>query len=218
MEQDARRFAPATQRNREAILEVLKKYVRPCAHVLEIASGSGEHAVFLAPRIEAGTWQPTDLDPEARESIDAWREWEKDPRVLAAMELDVTKKPWPVTKADVVVCINMIHISPWRATVAMLEGAGRILPAGGILYLYGPYRRNGMSTSDSNEAFDQSLRARNDEWGVRDMEDVTEEALEHGLVLEDTVVMPANNFSLVYRRAVPSGAAISVPPPPASAR
>lgn len=212
MEQDARRFAPATQRNREPILEVLKKYVKPCAHVLEIAAGSGEHAVFLAPRLDAGTWQPTDPDPEARTSIDAWRAWEKDPRVLAALELDVTKKPWPVTSADVVVCINMIHISPWRATVAMLDGAGRILPAGGILYLYGPYRRNGMSTSDSNEAFDQSLRARNEEWGVRDMEDVSEEALEHGLVLEDTIAMPANNFSLVFRRAVPSGAAIAAPP------
>jgi SAM-dependent methyltransferase len=214
--QDERRFAPATQRNREPILEVLKKHVKPCAKVLEIASGSGEHAVFLAPRLDVGTWQPTDADPEARASIDAWREWEKDKRVLPAIELDVTKKPWPVSEADVVVCINMIHISPWKATVAMLDGAGRILPAGGILYLYGPYRRNGMSTSDSNEAFDQSLRARNEEWGVRDMEDVAEEALEHGLVLADTVAMPANNFSLVFKRAVPSEAAISAPP--ASAR
>jgi SAM-dependent methyltransferase len=210
--QDDRRFAPATQRNREPILEVLKKFVKPCAHVVEIASGSGEHAMFLAPRLDVGTWQPTDLDPEARTSIDAWREWEKDPRVLPAIELDVTKKPWPVTKADVVVCINMIHISPWKATVAMLEGAGRLLPAGGILYLYGPYRRNGMSTSDSNEAFDQNLRARNEEWGVRDMETVAEEALEHGLVLADTVVMPANNFSLVFRRAVSSEAAVAAPP------
>jgi hypothetical protein len=214
--QDDRRFAPATQRNREPILEVLKKYVKPCAHVVEVASGSGEHAVFLAPRLDVGTWQPTDLDPEARTSIDAWREWEKDPRVLPAIELDVTKKPWPVTKADVIVCINMIHISPWKATVAMLAGAGDLLPAGGILYLYGPYRRNGMSTSDSNEAFDRNLRARNDEWGVRDMEDVAEEALEHGLVLEETIAMPANNFSLVFRRAVPSGASRSAPP--ASAR
>jgi SAM-dependent methyltransferase len=209
---DDRRFAPATQRNREAILDVLKKVVEPCAHVLEIASGSGEHAVFLAPRLDAGTWQPTDPDPEARTSIDAWRAWEKDPRVLAAVDLDVMTKPWPVTKADVVVCINMIHISPWKATVAMLAGSGRILPAGGILYLYGPFRRNGMSTADSNEAFDQSLRARNEEWGVRDMEDVAEEALENGLVLEDTIAMPANNLSLVFRRAVPSAAAIAAPP------
>jgi hypothetical protein len=210
--QDERRFAPATQRNREAILDVLAKYVRPCAKVLEIASGSGEHAVFLAPRLDVGTWQPTDPDPESRASIDAWREWEKDKRVLPAIDLDVTKKPWPVTEADVIVCINMIHISPWKATVAMLDGAGEILPAGGVLYLYGPYRRNGMSTSDSNEAFDQSLRARNEEWGVRDMEDVAEEALEHGLVHEETLAMPANNFSLVFRRAVPSGAAIAAPP------
>lgn len=210
--QDDRRFAPATQRNREAILEVLKRYVRPCAHVLEIASGSGEHAVFLAPRLDVGTWQPTDPDPESRTSIDAWRAWEKDQRVLPALALDVMHKPWPVERADVVVCINMVHISPWKATVAMLEGAGNVLPAGGVLYLYGPYRRYGASTSDSNEAFDQNLRARNDQWGVRDMEDVAEEALEHGLVLEETIAMPANNFSLVYRRAVPSTAAIAAPP------
>lgn len=209
MEQDARRFAPATQRNREPVLGVLQRYVKACAHVLEIASGSGEHAVFLAPRLDVGTWQPTDPDPEARESIDAWRAWEKDNRVLPSLELDVTKEPWPVDKADVVVCINMIHISPWKATVAMLAGAGRVLPAGGILYVYGPFRRNGMSTSDSNEAFDQSLRARNEQWGVRNMEDVAEEALEHGLVLEETVAMPANNFSLIFRRAVPSGAALT---------
>jgi hypothetical protein len=212
VEQDERRFAPATQRNREAILEILRRFVKPCAHVVEIASGSGEHAVFLAPRLDVGTWQPTDPDPEARTSIDAWRAWEKDPRVLPALELDVTKKPWPVSTADCVVCINMVHISPWRATVAMLEGAGKVLPAGGVLYLYGPYRRGGVSTSDSNEAFDQSLRARNEEWGVRDMEAVSEEALEHGLVLEDTIPMPANNFSLVFRRAVPSTSVIPAAP------
>lgn len=204
MHHDARRFAPATQRNREPILEVLRRFVKPCAHVLEIASGSGEHAVFFAPRLEVGTWQPTDVDPEARESIDAWRAHERDPRVLAALELDVTKKPWPVREADVIVSINMVHISPWRATVAMLEGAAQVLPAGGVLYLYGPYRRAGVSTSDSNEAFDQSLRARNPEWGVRDLEAVRDEALEHGLVVEDVVAMPANNLSVVLRRAVPS--------------
>lgn len=180
--------------------------------MLEIASGSGEHAVFLAPRLDVGTWQPSDPDAEARTSIDAWRAWEKDPRVLAAIDLDVTKKPWPIQQADVIVCINMVHISPWRATVAMLEGAGKLLPAGGVLYLYGPYRRGGVSTSDSNEAFDQGLRARNEEWGVRDMEAVSEEALEHGLVLEDTVAMPANNFSLVLRRAVPSSASAILSP------
>src|SRR6185295_17987314 len=136
---DLRRFAPAYQRNREPILEVLRGHVKPCAHVLEIASGSGEHAVFLAPRIDAGTWQPTDVDPEARLSIDAWRDHEKDPRVLAAIDLDVTKTPWPVKSADVVVCINMIHITPWKTTVELLRGAGDVLPAGGLLYLYGPY-------------------------------------------------------------------------------
>lgn len=200
---DARRFAPATQRNREPILDVLRRYVKPCDHVLEIASGSGEHAVFLAPRLDVGTWQPTDMDPDARESIDAWRAHERDPRVLAALELDVTKRPWPVEKADVVVCINMVHITPWRATVALLDGAARVLPPGSVLYLYGPYRRAGVSTSDSNEAFDQSLRARNPEWGVRDLEAVRDEALEHGLAVADVVAMPANNLSVVLRRAVP---------------
>lgn len=208
MNDDARRFAPATARNREPILEVLRRFVKPCAHVLEIASGSGEHAVFLAPRLDVGTWQPTDPDPEARASIDAWRAHERDPRVLAALELDVTREPWPVATADAVVCINMVHISPWRATVAMLEGASRTLPAGGILYLYGPYRRAGVSTSESNEAFDQSLRARNPDWGVRDLEAVRDEAADHGLVLAEIVEMPANNLSVVLRRAVPSASAI----------
>jgi len=209
---DVRRFAPATQRNREPILEVLRVHVKPCAHVLEIASGSGEHAVFLAPRLDAGTWQPTDVDPEARLSIDAWRDHEKDPRVLPAIELDVTKTPWPVKSADVVVCINMVHITPWATTVELLRGAADVLPAGGLLYLYGPYRRNGVSTSDSNEAFDQSLRSRNEQWGVRNLEEVQDEALEHGLVFQEVVQMPANNLSVIFRRAVPPSSGVILTP------
>ncbi|HVH46977.1 MAG TPA: DUF938 domain-containing protein [Labilithrix sp.] len=200
---DARRFAPATQRNREPILEVMKNYVQPGAHVVEVASGSGEHAIFLASRLDVRTWQPSDPEAEARESIDAWRAYANEPRVLPAIDLDVTKHPWPIDEADVVACINMIHISPWRSCVALLTGAARILRPGGILYLYGPYRRGGVSTAASNEAFDQSLRARNPEWGVRDLESVRDEAAIHGLVLDakdDVVAMPANNLSLVFRR------------------
>jgi len=203
---DARRFAPATARNREPILEVLRRFVKPCAHVLEIASGSGEHAVFLAPRLEAGTWQPTDPDPESRASIDAWRSHEGDPRVLPAIDLDVTAPKWPAGAIDVVVCINMIHISPWAAAEALLAGAGALLPEGGILYLYGPYRQAGVATAASNEAFDASLRTRNPAWGLRDLETVVAAAARHGLALSEVVAMPANNLSVVLRRGPRAGA------------
>ena len=201
---DARRFAPATQRNRDAILEVMRRFVKPRAHVLEIASGTGEHAVYLAPRLDVASWQPTDPDPESRASIDAWRAAEPDPRVLPASDLDVTRGSWPAFEPDAIVAINMIHIAPWRACEGLLAGAGRLLPAGGVLFLYGPFRRAGVSTAPSNEAFDESLRARDPEWGIRDLDAVREEAADQGLVLEQAVEMPANNLSVVLRRAVPS--------------
>lgn len=199
---DPRRFAPATDRNREAILHVLERVVPQGARVLEIASGSGQHAAFLASRLPITSIQPTDADPSARESIDAWKAEGGDAtsKMLSAASFDVTKKPWPAFEADVVLCINMIHIAPWEACEALFEGAGRLLRAGGILYLYGPYRRGGAHTAPSNEAFDESLRSRDARWGVRDLEAVVTLARSNGFGEPDVVPMPANNFSVVFRR------------------
>ncbi|MFN7144556.1 MAG: DUF938 domain-containing protein [Myxococcota bacterium] len=199
----------AALRNRAPILEVLARHVRPGDHVLEIASGSGQHAVWLAPRLGV-TWQPTDPDPAARAAIDAWRaadpadpggaDWRDGTppgTVLPAMALDVLAPPWPnVRRPDVLVAVNMVHISPWAATEALLRGAGALGPR--VLYLYGPYRRGNRHTAPSNEAFDASLRARNPAWGVRDLEAVLEEAMDHGLEIQEIVEMPANNLSVVF--------------------
>jgi SAM-dependent methyltransferase len=200
---DARRFAPATARNREPILAVLARVVPEGARVLEVAAGSGEHACFLAERLPVAEWQPTDPDAESRASIDAWRAHAGSGRVKPALALDVTSVPWPVDdeRADVVVCINMVHISPWEATLALLRGAARALATGGVLFLYGPYQRDGAHTAESNAEFDASLRARNPAWGVRDLGDVTREAEQRGFSLEEVVAMPANNFCVLLRRA-----------------
>jgi hypothetical protein len=182
--------------------------------VLEIGSGSGEHAVFLAPALAVRAWQPSDPDADSRASIDAWRHHagEAALAVLPAIALDVLNAatPWPEvltspegisTSPDVVVCINMIHISPWRACLALLEGAAGVLPPGGVLYLYGPFKRGGRHTAPSNEAFDEGLRSRDTEWGVRDLDDVTREARSRGLACDLIAPMPANNLSIVFRRA-----------------
>lgn len=198
---DARRFAPATARNREPILAVLERTVPAGARVLEIAAGSGEHACFFAERLPVAEWQPTDPDPESLESIDAWRAHSGAARVAPALELDVTASVWPVSRADFVLCVNMIHISPWEATLGLLSGSARLLPTGGVLFLYGPYRRFGAHTAPSNADFDASLRARDPRWGVRDLEAVAAEAERAGFVLDEVVAMPANNFSVVFRRS-----------------
>ncbi len=197
---DARRFAPATARNREPLLAVLERYVPEGARVLEIAAGSGEHACFFAERLPVAEWQPTDADAESRASIDAWRGHSGVARVAPALELDVTASAWPVSRADVVLCVNMIHISPWEATLGLMRGAGEVLPGGGVLVLYGPYRRFGSHTAPSNADFDASLRARDPRWGVRDLEAVAEAASAALLSLTEVVAMPANNFSVVFRR------------------
>ena len=199
---DARRFAPASERNREPILAVLARFVRQGARVLEIASGSGEHATVLAERLPVASWQPTDPDAPSRASIDAWTAHLHATHVLPALDLDVLRRPWPVSRADVVVCINMIHIAPWNAALGLVRGAGVALGAGGLLYLYGPYRRGGRHTAASNEAFDRSLRAQNPEWGVRDLETLAAVADAAGFALEEIVEMPANNLSLILRRRV----------------
>ncbi|MGZ3422035.1 MAG: DUF938 domain-containing protein [Polyangiales bacterium] len=195
---DLRRHAPATHRNREPIFAVLSRVLPAGGHVLEIASGSGEHAAYFASRLPAVTWQPSDVDLESRASIDA--HCEGIANVRPALELDVRREPWPIRAVDAIVCINMIHIAPWQACVALMEGASQRLPPRGVLFLYGPYRRAGVHTAPSNEAFDASLRSRDASWGVRDLEDVTRTAERQELVLDETIEMPANNLSLVFRR------------------
>ena len=194
------RHAPATARNREPILDVLRRALPARGLVLEIASGTGEHAAFFAAALPAIEWQPTDADASALDSIAAHREAAGVANLRAPLALDVTSKPWPVGRADAIVCVNMIHISPWRATEALLDGATHVLPAGGTLYLYGPYRVGGAHTAPSNAAFDADLRARNPAWGVRDLEAVAAEAAAREIDVVETVAMPANNLSVILRR------------------
>jgi Protein of unknown function (DUF938) len=197
---DPRRHAPATLRNRGPILEVLRQVLPAAGTVLEIASGSGEHAVFFADALSDLMWQPTDPDPDNRASIRAWIAETGVTNVTAPADLNAAARAWPVTHADAIVCINMIHISPWAATLGLLAGAARTLPTAAPLYLYGPYLRNGRHTAPSNEDFDQSLRAQNLEWGVRDLDEVSEAAAQAGLTLAEVIEMPANNLSVVFRR------------------
>ncbi|MGA9520226.1 MAG: DUF938 domain-containing protein [Myxococcaceae bacterium] len=196
-----KRHAPATQRNREPILEVLRQVLPPRGRVLEIASGTGEHAVFFAAAFPSLEWQPTDPDGDSLQSIEAWRVESGLANVRAPLRLDVRDDPWPVDCADAIVCINMVHISPWEATRALMRGAARTLSPGGPLVLYGPYLVPGEETAPSNLEFDASLRARNPEWGLRDLEAVTAEAQSQGLERDRTVRMPSNNLTVVFRRA-----------------
>jgi len=198
---DPRLYHAAVARNREPILAVLERVLAPRALVLEIASGSGEHAAYFAQALPAIQFQPTDTDPRALASIAAHRVAAGVPNLLPPLVLDVMAEPWPVERADAILCINMIHISPWAASQALMDGAARVLPPGGVLYLYGPYRINGRHTAPSNEEFDAYLRAQNPQWGVRDLAEVTELAKRNGFVLAETVAMPANNFSAVFRRS-----------------
>jgi SAM-dependent methyltransferase len=187
-------------RNRQPILDVLRRVLPPTGLVLEIASGSGEHVVFFAQNLPSLTWQPTDADAAALASIAAHRAAAGPPNLLEPLHLDATAEGWPIERADAVLCNNMIHITPWRVTEGLMAGAGRILPAGGILFLYGPYRVDGRHTAPSNQQFDGWLKAQNREWGIRDLADVTALAQRQGLNLAETVGMPANNLSVILRR------------------
>ncbi len=191
--------APAVARNREPILAVLRRVLPTQGTVLEIASGSGEHAVHFAAGLPHLTWQPADVDPDALRSITAYRAAARLPNLLPPLALDAAAPDWPVTRADAVVSINMIHIAPWSAAQGLMAGAERILAAGDVLYLYGPFKEDGQHTAPSNAAFDLSLRQRNPQWGVRDVGDVCELAQQHGLALVERVAMPANNLSLVFQ-------------------
>lgn len=191
--------SPAVARNTGPILNVLRDVLPPAGTVIELASGSGEHALAFARAFPQLLWQPSDADPAALASIEAWRA-EGPANLLPPVQLDAASRAWPLDRADALVCINMVHISPWATTLGLLDGGARLLPPGAPLYLYGPYRRAGIPTAPSNEAFDASLKARNSEWGLRELADVRAEAERRGFELDHVVEMPANNLSVLLRR------------------
>ncbi|MDP4025163.1 DUF938 domain-containing protein [Methylobacterium sp. NEAU 140] len=195
--------APAVARNRDAILAVLRRVLPERGTVLEVASGSGEHAAYFAAELGAARpglrWQPSDPEPAARRSVDAHATGH--PAIAPALALDAAAPDWPAAAADAVLCINMIHIAPWAACLGLMAGAGRLLPPGAPLVLYGPFREEDRHTAPSNAAFDADLRARDPAWGVRDREAVTAAAAARGLAFAERIALPANNLCLVYRRA-----------------
>lgn len=193
-----KRHAPATERNRDVIAETLASLLPQAGLVLEVASGTGEHAVHFAKLFPALTWQPSDPDPIAIASINAWRADSNALNMQPAMLLDASAG-WSIAKADAVVCINMTHISPWAATMGLLHSAARILPSNAPLFIYGPFRQRDVPLAESNALFDASLRQQNPEWGLRYVEDLADEARVSGLRLDQIIEMPANNLSLVFR-------------------
>lgn len=197
---DHRRCAPHVARNAGPIVEMLRKVLPQRGMVLEVASGTGEHSVHFARAFPNLLFQPSDPEPAALRSIEAWRADVGLFNLLPAVALDARAADWPVERADAILCINMVHISPWSATVGLMRGAGRLLRAGAPLYLYGAYRQAGVETAPSNEAFDSSLRSTNPDWGVRNLEDVVAEAEKNGFALDEVEAMPANNLSVVLRK------------------
>jgi hypothetical protein len=194
--------SPAADRNKAPILDVLETLLPPQGTVLEIASGSGQHVVHFARALPDLRWMPSDPDAEARLSIAAWLASERLPNVDPPIELDVLDRPWPVNvPLDAIVCINLIHISPWSVTAAAFAEAREKLSASGLVYLYGPYKQQGRHTAPTNEAFDRALRAQNPDWGVRNLEDVIDVAVDAGFEHIATVAMPANNLSVAFRRS-----------------
>ncbi len=214
MSPDRRCYAPATERNRDPIYQVLAQHLPPNGTVLEIASGTGQHAVYLAPRLAPRHWLPSDPSPTARESIAAWQAVAPCATLHPPLALDVMDGGWveavqqwhaaqagTVPPVSAVVNINMIHIAPWAACEGLMAGAAALLPAEGLLYLYGPFMRAGRHTAPSNAAFDESLRSQDPAWGVRAMEAVIDLAAQHGWEFQQAIAMPANNFSVIFKRA-----------------
>ena len=202
--QDARQYAPATLRNREAILEFLLQNLPPVGNILEISSGTGEHAVYFAPHLQPRKWIPSDPNPIAIFSITAWQQHQPSPNLVAPLAIDVMETEWGDRilnqNIQAIVNINMIHIAPWAACLGLMAGANKILPVGGILYLYGSYKQNGKHTALSNADFDASLRDQNPAWGVRDLEEVIDVAAAQNLVLHKVQPMPANNLSVIFQK------------------
>ena len=205
---DARQYAPATLRNRDPILDFFKQWFPTQAKILEIASGTGEHGLYFSQQLPEVIWQPSDINPLAIASIEAWQAKQGTPNFLAPLLLNMLAEQWwdfsSSTKAgfqpNVLVSINMIHISPWATALGLFEGAKSLLTTQDLVYIYGPFKQNGQHTSESNLAFDQSLRARNPEWGVRDLEDVITIANDSGFELLKVESMPANNLSVLFQK------------------
>jgi hypothetical protein len=195
-----RRSAPAALRNRDPIADVLAEWLPKEGLVLEIASGTGEHAVHFAKTFPSLTWQPSDIHADALHSIAAWRAEAQLPNLREPMVLDAASNEWAVASADAVLSINMVHISPWRSAIGLIDGAARLLPAGGVLILYGPWLKDDIETAPSNLAFDADLKRRDPEWGLRHVEEFAAEARSRGFLLEEVRHMPANNLMLLFRR------------------
>jgi len=194
--------AAATERNRGPILEILRRVLPPSGLVLEIASGTGQHVAFFGRELPALRWQPSDPSPRHLDSIRAWTVASGADNVAPPMQLDVEMAPWPLVRADAILNINMIHIAPWSAAEALFRGAAPLLPAAGVLFLYGPFKRDGQHTAESNARFDERLRGEDPRWGVRDLVDVEALAAAAGFGAPEVIAMPANNLSLVFHRGV----------------
>jgi len=199
-----RGHAPATLRNRGPILDVLKRVLAARGMLLEIASGTGEHAAFMTPRLsDHWIWQPSDLSPDALEDIDSYAAESGCERIRPAFVLDVTERTWPIDRADAILCCNMIHIAPWEAAAGLFAGSARTLPPGAPLVLYGPFKRHGEHTAPSNAEFDAVfLRGRNPLWGVRCLDWQVAPLVEENFTLEEIVQMPANNLTVIFRRKI----------------
>ena len=203
---DPRLYHAHVARNRDPILAVLRRVLPEAGLVLEVASGSGEQAAYFAERLARLRWQPSDVEPRALASIAAHQAAAGLPNLLPPLRLDATSAPWPVERAEALVAINMIHITPWAVSEGLMAGARRMLGTDGVVFLYGPYRIDGRHIAESNREFDARLRAQNPEWGIRDLAEVAELAARHGFALAETVPMPANNLSVVFRRGAPAAA------------
>ena len=200
MSEDPRRYAPATARNRDPLLQVLKSLLPQTGTILEIASGTGEHACYFAPAFGDTVWQPSDTDESAIASINAHRQADAPANLASPLYLNVMESEWPVSAADAVLCVNMVHIAPWACCESLLQGCAHVLPPGAPLVLYGPFKRDGAHTAPSNVEFDQTLRRQNADWGIRDMGEIAEAGKARGLTIEDPITMPSNNFCLVLRQ------------------
>jgi SAM-dependent methyltransferase len=197
---DGRLVVSSAERNRGPILKVLERVLPKTGLVLEVASGTGQHVVHFAQALRGLSWQPTDMDAACRRSISAWLATSELANIRRPLDLDVRALPWRVPTLDAIVCLNLIHIAPWSVATALFAGAGLALRETGLLYLYGPYSVQGRHTALSNAAFDSALRAENPEWGVRDLKEVESLAKDQGFDLAETIEMPSNNFSVLFRK------------------